>query len=121
MGGFQFVPDPEVASNFGNLFDNWGISEERAYITRLFSEIPKDSLPVLEFTHVADPIIEDTAFFHERYVLIVPHTLNNRPNYAQGTAIFRMSRSAQGYWSIFFWKDTKEGDIPSWSDIKASF
>ncbi|MEM4271342.1 MAG: hypothetical protein QXO70_04595, partial [Candidatus Pacearchaeota archaeon] len=59
----------------------------------------------------------DTLLYTANYFINVPHNSSEPKSYA-GNLQFNMVRDSRSNWSIYFWKDTRSGSLPSWSELK---
>ncbi len=120
---FQFIADPQVASENPGTFETWTLDDERAYFSQLRAFLPDDSLHFLTLEPVQFTQYADSAFFVQNYILTVRHTQQKQgvPGQVSGQARFWMGIDPFGDWSIYRWEDRSLGDRPTWSVLKAIF
>ena len=63
----------------------------------------------------------DSLIYLATYSLSVLFDNTGVPRVYQGELRFDMVRDSRGVWVIYFWQDTKNGDYPSWSELKGRF
>ncbi len=118
---FTFLPSSEALSQFPALGDNWGRSNESQYLRNLRVKVP-DALPItLIITNSSSSSHGDSLTFTASYSLNVPHNDLSIPSNYQGELIFELVRDSRSVWSIYFWRDIKRADSPSWSELKGRF
>jgi hypothetical protein len=120
---FTFIPDQGVAGRNPRTFDNWGIEDERRYITQLFQATPDDSTRGLLLAEDDNNPGPNTATFVQSYELVVRHTNRSEsaPVIVRGEARFLLEKNETGDWAIYRWEDISNGTDPTWSDLKAFF
>lgn len=118
---FKFLPSSEAASSFIFLTQDWGILDERKYFSSVISKVPKDFPMTLSISDENySSLSGDTLLFTANYFINIPHLSSEPKNYA-GNLQFNMVRDNRSNWSIYYWKDTKSGNLPSWSELKGYF
>ncbi len=120
---FTFIPDQGVAATNPSIFVNWGLADERRYLTQLLQSTPADSGRILRFLEPNKNEGPKSATITQNYELIVHHTRQseNLPVVVRGQAKFWLEINDTGDWAIFQWEDYTNGDDPPWSKLKASF
>ena len=120
---FVFVPDQGVAGRNPRTFDNWGLGDERRYLTQLFQAIPDDSTRGLLLAEDDGNPGPNTATFIQSYELVARHTnpSESAPILVRGEARFFLEKNDTGDWAIYRWEDFSNGTDPTWSDLKAFF
>lgn len=118
---FVFIPSSEAASTYGFLLQDWGLDDERQYFNSVITKVPKE-LPInLTFSdETYSSASGDTITYTANYFLNVPHNSTEPKNYS-GNLQFNMVRDNKSDWSIYFWKDTRSSNLPSWSELKGIF
>ena len=75
----------------------------------------------LNFTNINSSQFTDSLIYSASYTLTVPLTDQTIPGDYQGDLKFTMIRDSRAVWVIYNWQDTKNSDLPSWSDLKGRF
>lgn len=121
--GYKFEPDASAAASNPGLFDGWNVTREQKHSQSLFSptNLPLDSLVLLETTIDRQTSIGDTTDISFGYVLHLGHKVDGRPRDFEGRAEFRLLRQSDGGWYVFIWADTRATGKACWSDLKALF
>lgn len=118
---FTFSASGEALSQFPALGDNWGRVHESQYLRNLRAKVP-DALPVtLIISNTSSSSHGDSLTFSASYSLNVPLNDLTIPANYQGELIFELVRDSRAIWSIYFWRDIKRPDSPSWSELKGRF
>lgn len=118
---FHFIPSSEAASNYGFLLQDWGLDDERQYFSSVIAKVPKDFPITLTFTDESySSSSGDTITYTANYFLSVPHNSTEPKNYS-GNLQFNLVRDSKSDWSVYFWKDTRSSNLPSWSELKGIF
>ena len=118
---FTFSPSSEALSQFPALGDNWNKTNESQYLNNLKIRIP-DELPVtLILSNSSSSLHGDSVTFVASYSLNVPISDGTVPTNYQGELIFELALDSRSVWSIYFWRDIKRSDSPSWSELKGRF
>ncbi|MCS7053684.1 MAG: hypothetical protein NZM09_08110 [Ignavibacterium sp.] len=118
---FKFLPSSEAASSFAFLVLDWNIADERKYFNSVVSKVPKDfpiSLNLNDENYSS--LTADTLVYTASYFINVPHSSSEPKNYA-GNVQFNLVRDSRSNWSIYYWKDTRSSNLPSWSELKGYF
>lgn len=115
---FAFSPSSEALSQFPALGDNWNKRNEAQYISNLKIKVP-DELPItLALSNSSSSLHGDSITFVASYSLNVPLNDASIPTNYQGELIFELVRDSRFVWTIYFWRDIKRNDSPSWSELK---
>lgn len=118
---FRFLPSSEAAATFIFLTQDWSIFDERKYFSSVISKTPKDLPMILTLTDENyGSLTGDTLLYTANYFINIPHNLNEPKSYS-GNLQFNMIRDSRSNWSIYYWKDTRSGSLPSWSELKGYF
>lgn len=115
---FSFSPSASAASQFPALSDNWGISNEEQYFNNLKTKVDVNSPITLNLSNISSSSFGDSLFYSASYTLNVPSITTDLPTNYQGELRFNMVRDSRAVWVIYFWQDTKNSSLPSWSDLK---
>ena len=118
---FSFSPSGGAASQFPALADMWNKKNEEQYFNNLKIKVPETALITLTFTNQNYSPQGDSLIYTAAYSLNVPHNDSNIPTNYQGDLSFSMIRDSRSTWSIYYWTDTKSGELPSWSELKGRF
>jgi hypothetical protein len=118
--GFTFVASSEAASQYPALSQGWNLNNEERYfknITAASQDIPITLiLSNSTFSQQGDSLI-----YTASYSLTVPFTDPGIANNYRGDLIFYIIRDNTLIWKIYYWQDFKNGDYPSWSELKGRF
>jgi hypothetical protein len=118
---FSFLPSSEAAAAYTFLTQDWNIFDERRYFSSVVSKVPKDfPMTLLISDENYSSASGDTILFTANYFLNISFASSESKNYS-GNLQFNMVRDSRSNWSIYFWKDTKSGSLPSWSELKGYF
>jgi len=90
-------------------------------LNNLKIKIP-DELPItLTLSNSSQSVHGDSITYVASYSLNVPLNETTIPSNYQGELIFELVRDSRFVWSIYFWRDIKRSDSPSWSELKGRF
>ena len=103
---FVFLPSSEAASTYAFLTQDWGLDDERRYFNSVVSSYSSLS--------------GDTLIYSANYFINIPHNSSEPKNFS-GNLQFNMVRDNRSDWSIYYWKDTRSSNLPSWSELKGIF
>jgi len=115
---FSFSASSSATSQFPALADNWGISNEEQYLNNLKNKVEANSPITLTLSNVSTSPLGDSLYYTASYFLNIPTSSSDIPNNYQGELRFNMIRDSRSIWSIYFWQDTKNSNLPSWSELK---
>jgi hypothetical protein len=115
---FTFSPAASAASQFPTLTDNWGLSNEEQYFNNLITKVDVNSPITLTLSNVSSSSFGDSLVYSASYSLNVPSNTTDLPANYQGELKFNMVRDSRSVWAIYYWQDTKNSSVPSWSDLK---
>ncbi len=115
---FTFSASASAASQFPALTDNWGISNEEQYFNNLKTKVDPNTPITLTLSNVSSSSFGDSLIYTASYFLNVPSTTTDLPTNYQGELKFNMVRDSRAVWVIYFWQDTKNSSLPSWSELK---
>ncbi len=116
--GFVFSPSSGALSQFPSLAGNWTEKNEEQYFNNLKVKVP-DNLPVtLTLTNESYSPQGDSVIYTASYFLSVPTQDPNLPQSYQGDLRFNIVRDSRAIWSIYYWQDSKNSQLPSWSELK---
>ncbi len=118
---FQFSPSSGAVSQFPALADNWSVKNEEQYFTNIKSKIPEDLPITLTLTNVSMSPQGDSVLYTASYSLNVPFTDPSAPTNFQGDLRFNLFSDSRAIWTISYWQDTKNSDLPSWSELKGRY
>uniref|UniRef100_A0A832DNV5 Uncharacterized protein n=1 Tax=Ignavibacterium album TaxID=591197 RepID=A0A832DNV5_9BACT len=118
---FVFLPSSEAASTYAFLIQDWGLDDERRYFNSVVSKVPKDFPMTLTFSDESySSLSGDTLIYSANYFINIPHNSSEPKNFS-GNLQFNMVRDNRSDWSIYYWKDTRSSNLPSWSELKGIF
>lgn len=120
---FTFSASSEATLLYQVFLQGWGLNEEKRYFSSVINAVPTDfpiSLSLSDESYSS--LGGDSSVYTANYNLNLPVATGdpNPPNYA-GSLQFNMLRDSRSQWAIYFWKDTKGSNLPSWSELKGSF
>ena len=118
---FTFSPSSGAVSQFPSLSDNWNKKNEEQYFNNLKSKVNSDLPITLTFSGVSTLPQGDSLVYSASYFLNIPTANPNIPQNYQGDLKFGMIRDSRSTWSIYSWQDSKNSDLPSWSELKGRF
>jgi hypothetical protein len=115
---FTFSPSSGALSQFPALSENWGIKNEEQYFNNMISKVPQ-SIPItLTLSNESYSPQGDSLVYTASYTLNVPSNDPSLPENYGGDLRFNMIRDSRAVWSIYYWQDSKNGNLPSWSELK---
>lgn len=115
---FTFSASSSSASQFPALANFWGVANEEQYFNNLKTKVNANLPITLTLSNVSTSPQGDSLFYTASYFLNVPSTSSDIPNNYQGELKFNMIRDSRSIWAIYFWQDTKNSNLPSWSELK---
>jgi hypothetical protein len=119
---YRFSPSSVALSQFPVMLAGWGKAEEREYFLNLKNKIDEQQPVTLEFDkELFGSPQGDSIVFSASYLLDVPHSDPDIPTIFSGDLSFSMVRDSRNYWSIYYWRDSKSGELQSWSELKGRF
>ncbi len=118
---FHFSPSASAVSQFPSLTDDWDLKHEEQYFNNLVSKVLNNATISLNFDNINSSQFSDSLIYSASYTLTVPLTDQTIPENYQGDLKFTMIRDARSVWVIYNWQDTKNSDVPSWSELKGRF
>ncbi|RQW03851.1 MAG: hypothetical protein EH225_06675 [Calditrichaeota bacterium] len=118
---FHFVPQQDAAYR---LLD-WSRDDELAYFRKLITDRQRNEL-MLQIYNVKGPVqtgtSQDTLQVQFDYQIEINNQLYTE--YYTGQSIFRIFRSSQSLWYIYYWEDfqtTADDADSTWSILKATY
>lgn len=118
---FTFVPQQEAAYRL----QNWTRQDEQNYFRRLVTNKDRNDL-FLQIFNIQGPVqigaSQDTLQVQFSYQIKID--LKIKREYYEGQGIFKIFRSSQSLWYIYYWEDLKSGsDLAdsTWSILKAAY
>jgi hypothetical protein len=118
---FQFSPSSGSLSQFPFLGDDWNRKSEEQYFNNMKSRVAENSAIVLALFNSSTNPQGDSLIYTSGYSITVPLMGTDIPENFQGELRFSMIRDDRAVWVIYFWQDTKNSDLPSWSELKGRF
>lgn len=120
--GFLFEPDPEVAAEYGALFNSWSLINEERVMLQVFALIPDNRTRYLLFSDEEWELYgSDEAIYSASYHLELHHSQAGIDSVFEGLAVYYLSPDSRGEWSIYRWRDNGISGRKSWSRLKAAF
>lgn len=119
---YNFSASSEALSLYQIFIQGWGLNEERQYFNSAANRVPVDfpiSLTLADQNYSS--LSGDSLIFSATYTINLPVQSGDPfpQNYA-GSLQFNMLRDSRSEWVIYYWKDTKSQNLPSWSELKGS-
>ncbi len=118
---FTFIPQQDAAYRLVG----WSRQDELNYFRKLITDKGKNDL-ILQIYNVQGPVqigaSQDTLLLQFYYQIEI--NLKVRKEYYEGQGVFRIFRSPQSLWYIYFWEDLQlaPGNADStWSILKANY
>lgn len=115
---FYFSPSSTALLQYPSLSDNWGKKNEEQYFNNLKTKVSTDLPLTLTLSNVSESPQGDSLIYTASYFLNVPTNDPNFPQNYQGDLRFNIIRDSRSIWSIYYWQDTKNSNLPSWSELK---
>lgn len=119
---FSFSASSEAVLLYQIFLQGWGLNEEKRYFSSVINKVPADFPISLSMSNESySNLSGDSLIYTATYFLNLPVPSGDplAANYA-GTLQFNMLRDSRSEWVIYFWKDTKDQTLPSWSELKGS-
>lgn len=118
---FTFIPQQDAAYRLVG----WNRQDELNYFRKLITDKAKNDL-ILQIYNVQGPVqigaSQDTLLLQFYYQIEI--NLKVRKEYYEGQGVFRIFRSPQSLWYIYFWEDLQlapEKADSTWSILKANY
>ncbi len=118
---FYFSPSGSAISQFPSLADDWDVKHEEQYFNNLMSKVLDNAAITLNIFNINSSQFSDSLIYSAGYTITVPLTDKSIPENYQGDLKFTMIRDSRSVWVIYNWQDTKNSDLPSWSELKGRF
>ncbi|MHB8337726.1 MAG: hypothetical protein ACYC6P_02100 [Ignavibacteriaceae bacterium] len=115
---FTFSASSSALSQFPALSENWGIKNEEQYFNNMILKVPDNLQISLTLSNTSTSPQGDSLFYTASYFLNVPTGDPNFPPNYQGDLKFSMIRDSRSLWTIYYWQDSKNSTLPSWSELK---
>ncbi|MFN4111101.1 MAG: hypothetical protein ACK4G1_02420, partial [Ignavibacteria bacterium] len=104
------------------LFSNWTLQNEKNYFENLKSKIKEGGTITLSVFNIDRGTIQgDSVIYSADYSLLVDHSVESFPHEFRGHLQFTLFRNLKGEWSILNWKDSKNTESFTWSELKGRF
>ncbi len=118
---FEFIPQQDAVPRL----TGWTLQDEENYFNRLVSSDEIDDIR-LQIYNVQDWVLagssQDT--MQTRFSYQIEINFPTRQEIYEGQSIFKILRSTQSLWYIYFWEDLKlqsDQDNGTWSTLKADY
>lgn len=115
---FTFSASSSALSQFPALANNWGVRNEEQYFNNLISKVQKDQPITLNLTNISSSPQGDSLFYTASYFINIPNISAEIQSNYQGELSFSLIRDSRAIWTIYFWQDTKNSNLLSWSELK---
>ncbi len=113
---YSFIPSSESASQYPAL-NEWNLKSEENFFRNLISE-SKDVSISLNLTNSNFSQQGDSLIYTASYNFTIPFSNSGIPQNYGGDLIFHILHDNNQVLRIYFWQDFKNGDFPSWSELK---
>lgn len=114
---------PALAEN-PDVWSTWRYENEQIFFNNLSAEASNfEGHQMQLFDEVYEIISNEEQQYSASYTITVNHnrTSQNVPTVATGEIILRLQSDENGLWYITTWNDVANGNLFSWSDLKAIF
>ncbi len=118
---FQFLPSAGASSRFPGLAQNWNLKSEEQYFNNIKNKMPSDQPMLITLSEVVQNSFGDSLFYSASYFLNIPHSDEANPKQFQGEIKLKFIRDSRSVWSIYYWQDLKNSDLPTWSELKGLY
>jgi hypothetical protein len=119
---FRFAPSSIALSQFPIMASGWGKTEEQQYFNNMKNKLPEERQISLSFFEIQLGSTQgDSTIYTASYSLSVPHNDPAIPTMFEGELSFSMARDSRSVWSIYYWRDNRSSELPSWSELKGRF
>ncbi|PIW69843.1 MAG: hypothetical protein COW08_05010 [Ignavibacteriales bacterium CG12_big_fil_rev_8_21_14_0_65_30_8] len=115
---FTFSASSAAISQYPSLANNWNVSNEEQYFSNLITKVSSDQPITLNLSNISSSPQGDSLFYTASYFINIPSISAEIESNYQGELRFSMIRDSRAIWTIYFWQDTKNSDLPSWSELK---
>lgn len=115
---FVFSASSSALSQYPSLSENWNKKNEEQYFNNMIVRVPDNLNITLTLSNESYSPQADSVIYTASYFLSVPTQDPNFPQNYQGDLRFNMIRDSRAIWSIYYWQDTKNSQLPSWSELK---
>lgn len=117
---FSFSPSSGAALQFPALSENWNRKNEEKYITDMFRASTGQQISLILSNSSSTPYGDSTVYL-ATYNLSISFNDETIPNNYQGEIRLTLVRDTRSFWNIVYWQDSKNSDLPSWSELKGRF
>lgn len=119
---FEFRPAGAAMAENPELWQGWGLDEERFYFNNMRAETEGRSGHRLRLADEAYvPVPPNRQQYEASYEITVRHNRSGVPETAKGLMRLDMEQSEDGLWFIRSWTDAPGSGDFTWSDFKARF
>ena len=115
---YTFTASSSAQSQYSVFSEGWGIKNEEQYFNNMILKVSDNLQISLTFSNTSSSPQGDSLFYTASYFLNVPTGDPNFPPNYQGNLKFSMVRDARSLWTIYYWQDSQNSNLPSWSDLK---
>lgn len=118
---FVFFPSTGTISKFPSFSYGWNKKNEEQYFNNMISRVTENLPIVLKLSNVSTSPMGDSLIYTASYFLNVPNNDAGIPDNYQGDLQFKMTIDSRSVWSIYYWQDSKNSSLPTWSELKGRF
>ncbi|WNJ18712.1 hypothetical protein [Pontibacter sp. G13] len=119
--GFRYAPTATLKNVNDNLWTNWSIEDEQAYISNLIEQLGNRGMSLdLRELDLQD-VTADSLNYFGSYTLRVPHGDTLISETYEGQLQLHLRITEVGEWEILRWQDLGTSADSSWSQLKFSF
>lgn len=120
---YKFTPTPFWQNGHENIWQNWGINDEKTYFNNVKTDIKAGSVIILKLN---DPLFQnlsaDSVNYTATYQLEVPLKDTMERNFFHGKIILKMKLNPAGnVWEIAEWQDLEIHPDSAWSRLKINY
>jgi hypothetical protein len=121
LPALAFIPSSEGTAQYGPIFRNWTVNEERAYFQNLSAQVTANSASGLTLVQKNMLSAGDSTIVEFDYILTFEHTDASFPKTAAGNMQLALLRNSNNVWAITRWSDFSTSGAATWSLFKGKF
>ncbi len=114
---FVFVPSTEAVSQYSSL-SSWNLDAEKQFFNALSAKVKSGFSITLQLLNESSSILDDSRIYQYDYDLTFPTDDPTIPTEYSGKTQFKIYLDSRNQWVIVEWSDFKNGNNPSWSELK---
>ncbi|MCF8242397.1 MAG: hypothetical protein K9J16_13515 [Melioribacteraceae bacterium] len=117
---YEFIPSAKASAIYP-AFNDWSISSEKLFFTKMKGESIDGAPVILYFSNKENTLFGDSAIYQYDYIITFPSRDETIPTEYQGISKFKINLDSRNQWVITEWEDIEKEDFPSWSELKGRF